>query len=164
MVHTMVRGGSGRPSARDWPCLGTPSEWRRCAVSGRWPARSRSGGPQGSPLLDDHDERAVSPTARLYARTLAANPISTFSARRSRRSGSQATPRWRKVDPNHRYRGRRPAASWCRFPFAPNFPLAGIKQGDMSPRNLVVSGGTNGSNPASSSGESGANSVQILFN
>jgi hypothetical protein len=29
---------------------------------------------------------------------------------------------------------------------------------------LLVSDGTEGSNPASSSGESGANSVQILFN
>jgi hypothetical protein len=42
-------------------------------------------------------------------------------------SGSQRTRRWREKDSNHRSRGGRPAASWCRFSFAPTFPLAGAQ-------------------------------------
>jgi hypothetical protein len=39
--------------------------------------------------------------------------------------GSQRTRRWREPDSNHRFRGRRPTSSWCRFSAAPTFPCAG---------------------------------------
>src|SRR5580692_4894974 len=34
---------------------------------------------------------------------------------------------WREKDSNHRSRGGCPAASWCRFSFAPTFPSAGAQ-------------------------------------
>jgi hypothetical protein len=48
--------------------------------------------------------------------------------------GSLRTRRWREQDSNHRFRGRRPASSWCRLSFAPTFPRAGSQAGVMSRR------------------------------
>ena len=49
-------------------------------------------------------------------------------------TGVRTTLRWREMDSNHRFRGRRPASSWCRLSFAPTFPRAGSQAEVMSRR------------------------------
>src|ERR1700730_3628319 len=68
---------------------------------------------------------------------------------------SQRTLRWREQDSNHRFRGGRAQRFVCRFSFAPTFRLAGTNQRRFE--RLVVSRGTDGSNPVPSSNESAAN-------
>src|SRR6516165_6551164 len=46
----------------------------------------------------------------------------------------RSTRCWREQDSNHRFRGRRPASSWCRLSFAPTFPRAGSQAEVMSRR------------------------------
>src|SRR5438128_1905537 len=63
------------------------------------------------------------------------------------------TQRWREQNSNHRFRGGRPRRFVCRFSFTPTFSVGGEPtRGDIE--RLVVSRGTDGSNPVPSSGQS----------
>src|SRR6516225_7079987 len=85
---------------------------------------------------------------------LVANTCSRWQGARgeSGTRGSLLTLRWREQDSNHRSRGDAPRRVVCRFSCAPTFSVGGeLSRGDI--QRLVVSRGTDGSNPAPSGGE-----------